>query len=70
MPARLQYHYHSGKRGGPMRAFAEAHDRIADQNTVMLDLLYGANPITDDELRALIARRPELQRFSGYIGKR
>jgi hypothetical protein len=37
----------------------------------MLDLLFGANPITDDELRALIAKRPHVYgRFAGYLGKR
>ena len=53
------------------RAFAEAHDSIAGGNLVMLDLLFGTNPITDDELTKLIAKRPEhYGRFSGYIGTR
>lgn len=53
------------------RAFAEAHDNIAGGNAVMLDLLFGSNPITDDELRALIKKRPEhYSRFSGYLGTR
>lgn len=47
-----------------------AERKAADRNQVMLDLLFGPNPITDDELRALIARRPELGIFAGYIGKR
>lgn len=53
------------------RAFAEAHDNIAGGNEVMGELLFGANPITDDELRRLIAKRPEhYERFTGYIGTR
>jgi hypothetical protein len=51
--------------------FQHAHDRSAAGNTVMMDLLYGPNPITDDELRKLIAKRPEVYaRFAGYLGKR
>jgi len=50
--------------------FWRAHEKIADQNEVMQDLLFGPNPITDAELEQLIARRPDLSRFSGYIGKR
>lgn len=42
-----------------------------DGNQTMLDLLFGANPITDDDLRALIKKRPEVYtRFSAYLGKR
>lgn len=66
--ARMQDYY---RPGTPMRAWAEAHDKIADANLAMLDLLYGTNPITDDELRALIERHPERYgRFAGYLGKR
>ena len=40
-------------------------------NETMLDLLFGANPITDDELRELITKRPEVYgRFAKYLGKR
>lgn len=54
-----------------LQMFEDARRQIADGNTAMLDMLYGANPITDDELRALIAKRPERYgRFAGYIGKR
>ena len=54
-----------------MRYFYEAHDNIADGNNTMLDLLFGINPISDDELRKLIAKRPERYgRFAGYIGSR
>lgn len=54
-----------------MRYLAEAHDKIADANEAMLDLLFGANPITDDELRTLIEKHPErYARFAGYLGTR
>lgn len=57
--------------GTQAHLFARAHDRVADQNMVMLELLYGENPITDAELRNLIAKRPErYERFAGYLGKR
>jgi len=59
------------KPGTQMHHFARAHDNIAGGNEVMLELLFGANPITDDELRKLIAKRPERYgRFAGYLGKR
>ena len=49
----------------------ESHRKIADGNLAMLDLLFGVNPITDDELRALIAKRPATYgRFAGYLGTR
>jgi len=61
-------HYRPGTQ---MHAFARAHDNVAGVNEVMLDLLYGSNPITDDELRRLIEKRPHVYgRFSGYLGKR
>jgi hypothetical protein len=48
-----------------------AFRRAADGNEVMLELLFGYNPITDDELRACIARRPHVYgRFAGYLGTR
>lgn len=51
--------------------FWAAHRRLADQNAVMLDLLFGPNPITDEELKKLIDKRPDRYgRFAGYIGKR
>ncbi len=54
-----------------MRSFYAAHDNIAGGNEAMLDLLFGSNPITDDELRKLIEKRPNVYgRFSGYLGKR
>lgn len=54
-----------------LRAFYKAHDNIAGGNLVMLDLLFGANPITDDELRKLIEKRPATYgRFAGYLGTR
>jgi hypothetical protein len=54
-----------------LRAFYKAHDNIAGGNETMLDLLFGPNPITDDELRRLTEKRPGTYgRFAGYIGKR
>lgn len=54
-----------------MAAFYRAHRQVCDQNEVMLDLLYGPNPLTDDELRRLIAKDPHRYgRFEGYLGKR
>ena len=54
-----------------MYQFHKAHEAISDQNDVMLELLYGANPITDDELSKLIERNPaRYGRFAGYLGKR
>ena len=48
---------------------AQARSARADQT--MLDLLFGRNPITDDELRKLIAKRPEVYgRYAVYLGKR
>jgi hypothetical protein len=48
-----------------------ARERIARGNETMMELLFGSNPITDDELRALIAKRPSVYgRFAKYIGKR
>ena len=59
------------KPGTQMHAFYKSHDAVADQNEVMLELLYGTNPISDDELARLIQRNPaKYSRFSGYIGKR
>lgn len=59
------------KPGTQSHAFYAAHDNTAGGNEVMLDLLFGSNPITDDELRALIAKRPATYgRFAGYLGKR
>jgi len=51
--------------------FKHAQTRIFAGNEVMLNLLFGNNPITDDELRALIEKRPHVyKRFSKYIGTR
>lgn len=49
----------------------EADARAARLNSAMLEMLFGSNPITDDELRKLISRRPHIYgRFAGYLGKR
>lgn len=62
---------HRFPRRSVLRMFYEAHDNIAGGNQVMLDLLFGPNPITDDELRQLIEKRPATYgRFAGYLGKR
>lgn len=53
-----------------IQMYYEARRKIADQNAIMMEMLYGPNPITDDELIALIKKRPQYQRFSGYVGKR
>ena len=51
--------------------FYRAGRAIADGNETGLALLFGFNPITDDELRKAIARRPALwSRFAGYLGTR
>jgi hypothetical protein len=43
----------------------------SDGIPTMMDLLFGPNPITDDELRKLIAKRPEVYgRYASYLGKR
>jgi len=58
-------------RKSQLHAFYEAHDNIAGGNETMLDLLFGSNPITDEELRKLIEKRPATYgRFAGYIGTR
>ena len=54
-----------------MHAFYAAHDNISGGNDVMLELLFGANPISDDELQTLITKRPNAYgRFAGYLGTR
>lgn len=51
--------------------YYDAVRRQSDTDKVMLDLLYGPNPITDDELRAMIAKRPHVYaRYADYLGKR
>jgi hypothetical protein len=44
---------------------------VSAGNTTMLDLLFGTNPISDDELRRLVEKRPNIYgKFAGYLGKR
>lgn len=51
--------------------YYEAERKAARLNRTMLDMLYGPKPITDDELKNLIVKRPEVYgRFAGYIDKR
>ena len=42
-----------------------------EQNEIMMEMLFGNNPITDDELKMLIEKHPEKYgRFANFIGKR
>lgn len=42
-----------------------------EKDMVMMDLLFGSNPISDVELNALIAKRPHVySRYAGYLGTR
>jgi len=51
--------------------FYKAGRIIAGGNETALELLFGFNPISDDELRAFIKRRPGVwSRFAGYLGTR
>ena len=51
--------------------FTHAHAKSAGADETMLNLLYGPNPITDDELRKLIAKRPHVYgKYAVYLGKR
>ena len=54
------------------QAYNLAHKTpLADKIEAMLDMLYGPNPITDEELGALIRKYPERYKmFEGFIGKR
>lgn len=54
-----------------VQMFYSAERKSGELNRAMLDSLYGPNPITDEELRKLIEKRPNVYgRFAGYIGKR
>lgn len=58
-------------RPSQKQMFEAARRRSASADQTMLDLLYGPNPISDDELRRLIAKRPEVYgKYKGYLGKR
>ena len=49
----------------------QGHVQLRDGDETILNLLFGPNPITDAELRALIAKRPATYaRFAVYLGKR
>jgi hypothetical protein len=53
------------------RMLRAMNERMARGNETMLELLFGSNPITDDELQTLIAKRPNVYgRFAKYLGKR
>jgi hypothetical protein len=54
-----------------IQKFYQEQRKIADLNMAMMEMLFGVNPITDDELKKLIEKRPHVYgRFAGYIGKR
>lgn len=51
--------------------FDAAQRRTAERDKLMMEFLFGKNPITDDDLRKLIAKRPNVYgRYAGYLGKR
>ena len=51
--------------------FADAERKAANINMIMLDRLYGVNPISDSTLARMIELWPaRYGRFAGYIGKR
>ena len=51
--------------------YYDAVRKSTEKDLAMMDLLYGINAITDDELRALIKKRPHVYgRYAGYLGKR
>jgi hypothetical protein len=61
----------TAERKTQVHMFYEAGRRIADADETMLELLFGSNPITDDELRALIKKRPgRYGRYAGFLGTR
>lgn len=51
--------------------FWDAHDKIAGLNAAFMDLVNDpANPMTNDDLRKLIKKSPDIYgRFAGFIGK-
>jgi hypothetical protein len=51
--------------------FYTAHGKTARLNTVFMDLVNDpANPMTNEDLKKLIEKRPEVYgRFAGFIGK-
>jgi hypothetical protein len=51
--------------------FWTAHDIVACGHLTMLNLLFGPNPISDDELRRLITKRPAVYaKYAAYLEKR
>lgn len=51
--------------------FYAATRAAAERDQTALELLFGANPITDLELARAIERRPTLWlRYAGYLGQR
>jgi len=54
-----------------LQMYFDGFKKIVAKQEVMLELLFGHNPITDDELRKSIARKPWLYAgFEGYLGTR
>ncbi|MDD2751016.1 hypothetical protein [Acidithiobacillus sp.] len=54
-----------------MQHYWAAHHKIAAQDRAFMEMVTDpVNPITDHDLEALIAKRPEVYgRFSNFIGK-
>ena len=51
--------------------FWDAHRRIADRDIAFMDLISDPhNPMTNQDLKALIEKRPEVySRYSNFLGK-
>lgn len=54
-----------------MQMYCMARDKIAKENQAFMEAINDpVNPMTDRDLKALIARRPQVWgRFSGFLGK-
>lgn len=54
-----------------LELYYQAVRQSTEKDLTMMELLYGPNPLTDQELQALIEKRPYVyERYFGYIGKR
>jgi len=54
-----------------LQHFWKAHRKIADRDAAFFELVnHPTNPMTNADLKALIARRPEVYgRYAGFVGK-
>lgn len=54
-----------------LQMFYEAHRKIADLNNTFMELIrHPTNPMTREDLKALIAKRPYVYgRFAGFLDK-